>query len=57
MLTFDQEQKDAIHTLISKVKTDLAKEAIRTADELADMIIFHAKVRENVKIMKQPWDM
>lgn len=57
MLTFDQEQKDTIHTLISKVKTDLAKEAIRTADELADMIIFHAKVRENVKIMKQSWDM
>ena len=33
------------------------EQALKDIDELADLIIFHAKVRENVKIMSEPWEM
>ena len=57
--TIEDEQKDktVIQLLIDKAKSDSTKEAIRTADELADLIIFHARVRANAEIMKQIWDM
>ena len=42
--------------MINRVNSESAKEAIRVANKLADLIIFHAKVRENAKIMMQPWD-
>lgn len=59
MFSIENERKDkaVIQSLINQMKSDSAKEAIRTADELADLIIFHAKVRENAKVMSQPWDM
>ena len=57
--TIEDEQKDktVIQLLIDKAKSDSTKEAIRTADELADLIVFHARVHENTKVMSQPWDM
>lgn len=42
---------------MGKVGTEAAKEALLTADELADMIIFHANVRENSHIMSETWEM
>lgn len=47
---------DVVRAFMGKVSTESAKEAIRIADELADMIIFHAKVRVNAKTMSQPWE-
>ena len=32
------------------------EQALKDIDELADLIIFHAKVRENAKIMSEPWE-
>lgn len=46
-----------IRNLQEQVKTDAAREALRIADELADLIIFHARVQENLKIMSETWDM
>ena len=34
-----------------------ARDALRTADELADIIIFHANARENAKEMSKTWEM
>ena len=58
-LTIEDEQKDktVIQLLIDKAKSDSTKEVIRIADELADLIVFHARVHENTKVMSQPWDM
>ena len=33
------------------------EQVLKDIDELADLIIFHAKVRENAKIMSEPWEM
>lgn len=37
--------------------SEQTKQALKDIDELADLIIFHAKVRENAKIMSEPWEM
>lgn len=48
---------DVVRAFMGKVNTDAAREALCTADELADMIIFHANVRENAKEMSETWGM
>lgn len=48
---------NVIRAFMWKVNSDAAREALRTADELADMIIFHANVRENAKEMSETWEM
>ena len=40
---------DVMGIFMEKVRSDAAREALRTADELADMTIFHAGVRKGVK--------
>ena len=45
-----------VHTLIGKVNSEQAKEAIEIADNLSDMILFHRKVRENGIEMMSTWD-
>ena len=42
---------------MGKVNSEAAREALRTADELADMIIFHANAQENAKVMSETWEM
>ena len=48
---------NVVRAFMGKVNSDAAREALRTADELADMIIFHANVRENAKAMFETWEM
>ena len=48
---------NVVRAFMGKVNTEAAKEALQDVDELADMIIYHAKVRENAKIMSQTWEM
>ena len=38
------------------VESEEAKEALRIADKLSDMIIFHKKVRENGNAMIDLWE-
>lgn len=46
-----------IQNLMCRVNSEAARQALRIADELSDMIIFHANVRENAQSMMLPWDM
>ena len=48
---------NVVRAFMGKVNTEAAKEALQDVDELADMIIYHAKVRENAKIMSGTWEM
>ncbi len=48
---------DVVKAFMGKVNSDAAREALSTVDELADMIIFHANVRENAAIMSETWEM
>lgn len=44
----------SIHT---NAMTRELEQVFKDIDELADLIIFHAKVRENAEIMSEPWEM
>lgn len=48
---------DIVRAFMGKVGSEAAREALRSADKLADMIIFHANVRENAKVMSETWEM
>lgn len=45
-----------VHVFMGKVQSEQAKQALVTADEISDMIIFHKKVRENGKSMMSAWE-
>lgn len=47
---------DAVHAFMGKVQSEQAKQALRIADELSDMILFHKKVRENGNTMMTAWE-
>ncbi|MCF0115036.1 MAG: hypothetical protein HUJ56_06750 [Erysipelotrichaceae bacterium] len=47
---------DIIHKLMDKVESEEAKEALRIADKLSDMILFHSRVRDNGSSMLKPWE-
>lgn len=47
---------NVVMTFMGKVDTDAAREVLGFIDELADMIIFHANVRENAKTMMTTWE-
>lgn len=53
----ESSEVDVMRAFMGKVGSEAAKEALHTADKLADMIIFHAAVRENVKVMSETWEM
>lgn len=48
------QESDIIHTFMGKVETEPAREAIKIADQVSDLILFHAKVKRNGKAMMQP---
>ena len=47
---------DVIHTFMGRVETKEAREALKVADEVSDMILFHSRVRRNGTAMMQPWE-
>lgn len=49
--------ENVIKAFMGKVNSDAAREALRTVDELADMIVYHANIRENAAIMSETWEM
>ena len=46
---------NAIRAFMGKFESENAKNALEIADELADMIIFHAKVYDNAENMMKAW--
>lgn len=52
----DAHDSNPVFALMEEVHSDTARQALAVADELADMIIFHARVRENAEAMMQTWE-
>lgn len=48
---------DVIRVFLGKVETEAAREALKTSDEIADLIIFYAEARANAAEMMTPWEM
>lgn len=47
---------DLVHAFMGKVDSEQAKNTLKIADTLSDMILFHKKVRENGMAMMEAWD-
>ena len=47
-------ETDAIHVFMGKVDTSDAREALKVADKVSDLIVFHARVRRNGNKMLHP---
>ena len=52
-----ENEANVIRAFKGEVGTEAARKALSIADELADMIIFHARVRENTRVMSDTWEM
>lgn len=49
-------ETNAIKAFMGKVESQEAKEGLKIADEIADLICFYARVRENAEEMMKPWE-
>lgn len=47
-------ETDAIHAFMGKVETSEAREALKVADKVSDLIVFHNRVRRNGNKMMHP---
>jgi transcriptional regulator with XRE-family HTH domain len=47
-------EMDAIHAFMGKVETEEAREALRVADKVSDLVVFHTRVRRNGMKMMNP---
>lgn len=49
-------ETNAVKAFMGRVASTEAKEGLKIADEIADMICFYAHTRENAEKMLQPWE-
>ena len=47
---------DIVHAFMGKVDSKQAQNALKIADTLSDMILFHSRVRANGTAMMEAWD-
>lgn len=50
------EEDRAVRNMLNRARSTAAKEAITIAVDLADRIIFHARVRKNGEEMMKPFE-
>jgi transcriptional regulator with XRE-family HTH domain len=49
-------ETNTVKAFMGRVESLEAKEGLKIADEIADMICFYAHTRENAEKMMQPWE-
>lgn len=49
-------ETNAVKAFMGGVESPEAKEGLKIADEIADMICFYSRTRENADKMMQPWE-
>lgn len=49
-------ETNAVKVFMGRVESTEAKEGLKIADEIADMICFYERTRENAEKMLQPWE-
>ena len=51
-----EENVDAVHVFMGEVKSKEARDSLKIVDELADMVLFYARLRDNAEKMNKAWD-
>lgn len=49
-------ETNTVKAFMDKVESEQAKEGLKIADEIADLICFYARARENAEEMLKPWE-
>ena len=52
----DVKNINAVHAFMGKVNTASARKSLEIADEVADMLLFYARIRSNAEEMDQAWE-
>ncbi len=47
---------NAVHAFMGEVKTPAARRSLEIADEMADMVLFYARVRSNAEELDRTWE-
>lgn len=47
---------NAVHAFMGEVKTPAARRSLEIADEMADMVLFYARVRSNAEELDKTWE-
>jgi transcriptional regulator with XRE-family HTH domain len=47
---------NAIHAFMGEVKTTSARKSLEIADEMANLVLFYARVRDNAEEMENAWE-
>lgn len=50
------QETNAIKAFMGKVETQEARDGLEIADEIANLIYFYARTRENAEEMMKPWE-
>ena len=49
-------ETNTVKAFMGRVESQEAKDGLKIADEIADLICFYARIRENAEEMMQPWE-
>ena len=50
------ERNNIFHAFMSEVKTYPARKSLEIADEMANLVLFYARVRDNAEEMEKAWE-
>lgn len=52
----DTKNVNAVHVFMGEMKTAAARKSLEIADEVADMVLFYARMRSNAETLDQTWE-
>lgn len=52
----ERKNTNVIHAFMGEVKTSSARKSLEIADEMANLVLFYARVRENAEEMEKAWE-
>ena len=50
------EDNNVVHTFADKVKSSAAKQSLKIIDELADVVIYYARLRDGAEELEETWE-
>ena len=52
----DAKDVNAVHAFMGEVNSDSARQNLKIADEMADLVLFYARMRSNAEVLDQAWE-
>ena len=52
----ERKNTDVIHAFMGEVKTSSARKSLEVADEMANLVLFYARVRDNAEELEKAWE-